>query len=274
MNNTIDEKRMADLLMQLGAQKQIEIEGGRPVVILPSGMTLASLDQYFPPLKIKRNVTLLEAGSFADYVNKFKSPETLIFAQVSETGVTFKAILDYHSAAPELKPAICLHTATFAAIETPEWKTWCDADRQKMNQVDFATWIEDNQKLFVEPAGADLLELIRTLHGHQNARFNTALRLDNGSFSVSYDEDIVVKGSSTAKSGTFELPPTIKAGIAVFQGSELYEVNARLKSRVSERSLTLYFETIAKPQIIRESILALVTQISEKTTIIPLLGNP
>ena len=50
-------------------------------------------------------------------------------------------------------------------------------------------------------------------------------------------------------------------------------MSARLKSRVAERRLVLFFETIAKHEIVRESIMLLTKKISESTTIIPLLGN-
>lgn len=276
MNNTASEKQLVDRLIEFGATapEEIQIEGGRPVVVVPSACQVQSLEKFYPPQRIERAVTLLQADSFADYVNRFKTLDTLIFATVSETGVEFVAMLDYHGPAPELKPAFCSHMAHFAAIETPEWKVWSAADRKAMKQVPFATWIEDNGKLFVEPNGAALLELIRTLHGHNNARFNTALRLDNGAYSVSYDEDRVVKGTSSTTSGEIELPPVIKAGIAVFQGADKYEVSARLKSRIEDRSLNLFFETIAKYDIVRESILLLVKQIATTTGIIPLIGKP
>lgn len=45
-------------------------------------------------------------------------------------------------------------------------------------------------------------------------------------------------------------------------------------SRIEERKLLLYFETISKTDIVRESILLLVSQISEKTQIVPLVGTP
>jgi uncharacterized protein YfdQ (DUF2303 family) len=244
-----------------------------PFVVIPQSQKVESLEELFPPARIKRTVNLLEAGSFIEYVNRFKTANTLIFANVSETGANFTAMLDYHGAAPDLKPAYCAHVAKFEAVETPEWKIWKAANRKPMNQVDFATFLEDNQSLFVEPTGADLLELVRTLHGHRNARFNTALRLDNGSYSVSYDEDVVVKGTSTAKSGEMELPPLIQAGLAVFQGADAYKVSARLKSRCEDRRLVLFFETVALHQIVRESIMLLVKQISEGTKIVPMLGN-
>jgi len=245
-----------------------------PFILVPSGMRAESLAPFRPPPRIKRTVTLLEANSFADYVNKFKMPETLIFVTVTETGCTFRALLDYHQPAPDLTPAYCEHEAVFAAVETPDWKVWKAADRKKLPQVDFAEWIENNSRLMVEPSGAELLELVRSLHGHKNARFNQSIRLDNGAYSVNYDEDVEIKGSVSTKAGAIELPPTIKAGIAVFQGADKYAVEARLKSRIEERRLVLYFETIAITEIVRESIMLIVKQISERTSIVPLIGTP
>lgn len=247
---------------------------GDPFIVLPDGMKAQSLAFLLPPTRIKQGVVLLEAGSFADYVNRYKTERTLIFANVTEKSATLKAVLDYHGAAPDLKPERCEHVATFSTIETPEWKAWLGANRQPMDQVHFATWLEDNLKLFVAPAGAELLELVRTLHGHANARFNTSLRLDNGGFSAAYEEDVSIKGNITTRSETMELPATVKAGIAPFQGVSLYEVTARLKSRVSERKLVLWFETVAVHEIVRDAVLGVTKLVAEKTGIVPLLGSP
>ena len=261
-------------IVELGVSaKPQTVDGGDPFVVIPMGMKTESLAHLAPPKRIKQSPKFLDCSSFTDYVNKFKSGETLIFARVTETSAEFVAVLDYHAAKPKPSPAYCHHTASFATLETPEWKTWLQANRVAMDQVAFATWLEDNQQLFVEPAGADLLELVKSLHGHKNARFNTALRLDNGSYSVGYEEEVVVRGVATAKSGEVELPAIIKTGIAPFQGASNYEVTARLKTRVQDRKLMLWFETIALHVIVRDSILLLTKQISDKTGIVPLLGT-
>ena len=266
-------KETLDTILALANPVIQQPTGAVPFVVIPSAQKVESLEDYFPPARIKRTVMLLEAGSFIEYVKRFKTSDTLIFANVSETGARFTAMLDYHGPAPELKPAYCSHVATFEAIETPEWKIWKVANRKTMNQVEFATFLEDNQSVFVEPTGAALLELVRTLHGHRNARFNTSLRLDNGSYSVSYDEEVVVKGSSSTVGGTMDLPPMIEAGLAVFQGADKYKVAARLKSRCEDRRLVLFYETVALHQIVRESIMLLVKQIADGTEIVPMLGN-
>lgn len=273
MTNSPNEKLLVDRLLELGGnfKPQVAVENGVPFALIPSGMTVQSLEHLAPLTRIKQAVSILEAGSFCDYVNRFKNEDTLIFANVTETAAVFTAVLDYHGPA---KPKYGSHTARFEMIQTPEWKTWMAANRVAMDQVKFATWLEDNLKLIVEPDSADLLEMVRTLHGHNNARFNTALRLDNGAYSVSYDEDTQVKGTSTTRAGEFELPATIKAGIAVFQGCDKYAVSARLKSRCTERKLVLHFETISVHEIVRESILLAVKQVADKTGIIPLIGAP
>jgi uncharacterized protein YfdQ (DUF2303 family) len=204
-------------------------------------------------------------------VNRFKSANTLIFSDVNQSTATFTAVLDYHGA--PAKPDYCAHMARYEMQSTPEWRTWMDADRQNMAQVVFAIWLEDNLKLVVEPESATLLEMVTTLHGHKNARFNDAVRLQTGAFSVNYEEDVSVR-SGKPGAGALELPGTITAGIAVFQGGAPYKVKARLKTVIAERQLHLRFETIGINEIVRDSIMEAVKQIGEKTGIIPLLGNP
>lgn len=268
-----------ELLISTGrGQQAINLNPqGDPYFITPNGVA-ASLSPFFPPRRIKQTVTLLDAWSFVEYVNRFKNADTLIFSNVTEKDATFTAVLDYHEAQPEA-PRYCQHLAKYTTIPTPEWAAWLAANRKPMTQVDFATWLEDNLKLFATPAdseapsGAELLELVQTLHGHQNARFNTALRLNTGAYSVSFDEDIEIKGAIQSRPDKLDLPKEIVGGFAVFQGGEAYAIPARLKTRISERKLMLHFETISLPQLVRENIMAVVKQVADKTGIIPMLGS-
>lgn len=281
-------KEAIDLLLATGrGQNQVmENLSGEPFFIAPSGEP-KGLKGFFPPRRIEQRVKLLDAGSFIDYVNRFKTLDSLIFSDVTEQGATLTAVIDYHT--PEKEggvPDWCRHIATFTTMQTPEWKAWLAGNRKPMEQVEFATWLEDNLHLFVVPKDkvtgqdlpgyptpAELLELVRSLHGHQNARFNTALRLDNGAYSVAYDEDVSVKGTMSTRSEAMELPPLVCGAVSVFQGSAPYAVSARLKSRCVERKLVLWFETINLPAIVRESIMATVKEVGEKTGIVPLLGS-
>jgi len=268
-------------LMALGAThttpQGVKTDNGEsdPFVVLPKDMSVHNLKDVFPPQRIERRVRFDEAGSFCAYLNRFKSPQTQIWCTVDDDlDAEFIAILDYHGPAPELRPAACRHFATYPVIQTPEWKAITNSNRRNFFQVEFAAWLEDNAKLCLSPSGADLLELVRDLHGHRNARFNTAIRLDNGAYSVQFDEDIVIKGNATTKAGEMELPREIKFKAAVFLGGEQFEILARLKTRCENRSLVLFYEIANLNEIRRESLLALVKQVEKETKILPYLGAP
>lgn len=277
----LTEQAIEKLLTTGRAQIPVTTEGSAEAYFIrPDGQPV-SLASFYDPQRIKRTVTLLDANSFALYVNRFKDPWSVIFANVGDDAATFTAILDYHGmhdgAAP--MPDFCDHVAKFTTQLTPEWKAWKAADRKPMSQVDFATWLEDNLNLFTSgaesaPTAGDLLELVQTLHGHQNARFNTALRLNTGAYSTNYDEDIEVKGTISTKAGSIELPRFIVGGFPLFHGCAAYRVDARLKTRIEARKLVIYFETVALPKLVRESLLGVVAQIEDTTKIKPLLGNP
>ena len=278
-------KDAIELLLATGrTQNNIhENPGGDPYLVKPTGEAV-NMGGFYSPRRIKQSPMFQDSGSFADYVNLFKTNESLIFALMTETNATLTAVLDYHrgTVSGVASPNWCQHRAMFAAQPTPEWQAWQAANRRPMNQVEFATWIEDNMNLFATgeiaavheaPSGAELLELVRTLHGHQNARFTSNLRLDNGAYCASYEEDHVVKGMSTVKAGSIELPKQILGGFPLFLGGVPYAVEARLKSRITDRVLMLHFETISPVQLVRENLLALVRQVGEKTGIVPLLGT-
>lgn len=269
---------LVEKLVQLGGTikpQVLQTPNGEsdPFILVPQGAGILNLASVCPPQRIEKTVRLQDVESFCAYVKRFQTEDSLIFCNLAAEGCTFLAVLDYHGAAPALIPHYCKHIARYDSITTPEWAAIRGNSGVQFNQVNFATFLEDNQKLFVNPKGAELLELIKTLHGHRNARFNTSLRLDNGAFSVQYDEDVVVKGSSVSKGGEFNLPDKIHAAMKVFVGGDNWEVTARLKTRCEARTLTIWYEIIGRDEILRENMLSLVRKISKDTDIIPLLGS-
>ncbi len=270
--------------------------GGVPYTFVPAGHQLQSLEHLMPPQRIKQMPHFIDAGSFSDYVNRFKDPATLIFAQVTPTGATLKALLDYHvppgrpvdglaedggfpksDVQTPSAPRYCHHQAFLTLVETEDWKRWIAANRKAMTQVEFATWLEDNAALFNSVKdgalkGADLLELVATLHGKTDVRFNTMIRLKDGANRLNYEEDVGVQGQ--LRSESMDLPPIITAALQPFDGGPTYQVDARLKTRVEGRKLSLWFETVALHKIVRDAILDTVKEVTKATGIIPLLGTP
>ena len=272
-------KEAVEKLMQAGREAAgLKIETntyGEPFAVKPDG-SIVNMAEFYPPRRIKARPSFVEVGSFVAYVNRFKSLNTLIFASLSETGATFTAILDYHGVRADVKGEnyadYCAHVATFSLVKTPDWSAWTEQNREPAGQVDFATWLEDQQHLFNEPSGAELLELVRNLFGKKDAAFNSSIRLDNGAYSVGYQEDIEIQAKTG--SGSMKLPAELIAEMSVFEGLEKKAIRARLKTRVQDRKLWLFFETIQMEQIVRDCIMAAVAEIATKTEIVPMLGSP
>lgn len=263
-------------LAQFGAvdAKIQVVNNGDPFVMVPEGFRVESLSEFAPkrlPDIIEETVTLLEAGSFAEYVNRFKGPGTIIFAQVSDKGARFVAVLDYHE--PGKTNHGC-HLAVFETLPTTEWALWTENNRKPKDQQVFAEFIEDNLRLFVEPPAAELLELVTNLEGHRNARFVNAVRLQSGAQKLEFNEDVEVRGTVTGqKEGSLELPKEITTLIAPFQGAPAVLVRSRLKFRIVKPSLQLWYETVTPHVIVREAILAVTKQIADKTELLPYLGS-
>ena len=143
-------------------------------------------------------------------------------------------------------------------------------------KYEIAAWLEEHAHLFNvvkdgDLRGADLLELVSTLYGKNEVRFNSSIRLKDGKNQLAYDEDVGVQGQ--IKGSVLDLPARISAGMQLFHGGDSYLVEARLKTRIEGRKLALWYETINPVKLRRDAILATVKKIGEATGIIPLLGS-
>jgi len=276
-------KDSIELILATGRGQQTTQKGdtGDAFFIRPDG-NAQSLRPFFKPTRVEAKVNLTDADSFCEYFKRFADSNSLIFGKVENDGATFRAVIDYHGPGAvegSNEPNYCDHVATFSTKKTPEWEAWLKANRKPMPQIEFATWLEDNLHLFTvpnekaptAPSPADLLELVKSLHGHQNATFNTSIRLDNGAHSCAYEESVNVQG--TMRGGAVLLPPFIFGGFPLFQGMPGYLVQARLKSRIENRKLVLFFETVALEKMVGDCLDIVVERIEEKTERTVLIGD-
>lgn len=263
--------------------------GGEHFIVLLNG-SVQSLAPMMPPSRIRANIALIDVGSFCDYVNRFKNPDTLIFANVTENGAKLTAIIDYHGAPPRSnnegtveeigipKPRYGNHRATLELIETDDWKAWVESNGPEaaMTQEQFAVWLEEHAYLFNSVKdgslkGADLLEMVCSLQAKSNVRYNRSIRLQDGRNSLDYEEDVSVTGSLST--GTMVFPQFINAQIQPFEGGPKYYVDARLKTRISGRQLSIWYETVQLNNFIRAAVLDTVKAVTEKTGLIPFIGT-
>ncbi|MGE5151190.1 MAG: DUF2303 family protein [Rhodospirillaceae bacterium] len=243
------------------------VPGGTiPYAVVPVGAHIEELERLLPaPARARAAVTAKSAATFNAYVVAFKTSATAIFADQEE--FTLVGVIDYHL--PET-PAWGSHRVTYAAPRSLEWQTWRGSSGKKMAQADFARFIEDNVVDIRSPAGADVLEVARGLQAQKSVQFVSAIRLSDGAQEFTYSEAVA---GSTSK-GKIKVPEEFKLGIPVFLGGDAYEVTARLRYRINDGQLLLWYE-IYRPEYIERDAFETVCDAANKATAIAVWqGSP
>jgi uncharacterized protein YfdQ (DUF2303 family) len=252
----------------------VSVAGSVPAVVIPQGYKLEAMR--FDAARVPRSVTFTDPPSFIDYVMRYKMAGTLIFAALTDQGCKLVAHLDYHdkpTLAAELNPrAWSTHTATLSLEVTQEWAKWMtnNGGTDPFDQTEFALFLEDNERVFESPSGADLLELVTTLEGRSNVRFNTAIRLNSGKNRLDFEEDVELRGGVTK--GSLEIPAKLLLLIQPFSGVPHYRVEARLRYRIVSKALVFWYETVTPHLVVRDAAKAVLATVAGETGVPVLIG--
>ncbi|EQM69989.1 DUF2303 family protein [Pseudomonas tohonis] len=243
-----------------------------PISLLPDDVKVESLEHLLPaPTRTKVSRTLLDAASFIEYANRFKSPATSLFCNgPDERG--FKAIFDYHQPG---QPAWGDHTALYVCPTTTEWSRWLKANRQPFEQADFAAFIEDNIKDIVvppedtqAPSAADMLEISRTLSAQKNLQFRQGVRLDNGAVQFTFNEEI---NGQAGNAGQLSIPEQFYIGVKPFLGGDTFCIPARFRWRITDKqALSIRFELVRPDKVLEMAYSAVREQIQKGLADVPM----
>ena len=271
-DSLIDHPQTVEALLAAGCAigaKPVSEHGGPPVLLIPEKYKVLELE--VPPERIGRNAVFSDVDSFCNYVNRFITPGTLLFAEVTDTNCTVTAHIDHHNEASleggARERLWSSHHAMLACEPTREWRKWMsrNGSEKPFSQTEFALFLEDNETLFRSPSGADLLELVQTLEGKSNVRFNSAVRLTNGRSKLDYEEDVELRGSMGTTAGALEVPSLLICGITPFEnGPEPYTVRARLRYRIQNKGIVFWYETISPHLILRDAAKAVLDRVREQ----------
>jgi uncharacterized protein YfdQ (DUF2303 family) len=250
----------------------IEPDGlSAPIIVVPTGYKteVPSVERVeawlVNPLRKKGEFHLSELDSFIRYFNEHKTDDSRIFATITDTGAYFEGVLNFHGK----QPAFGDHRCTLKLTPTHEWNVWLTNNKVKMTQADFAQFLEDNADMFTEPTGANLLEIVQTLEGKSHVNISQAVKLQNGQLKLTYTEDVELKGVTSAQAGEMILPMILNVGIAPFQGVTRYAMKARLRYRIENRKITLWYEVIDAHLFVRDVCNGVLTAMEKQTGITP-----
>ena len=242
-----------------------------PIALVPHGVSLENLEHLLPaPTRTKQKLTVLDAESFIEYVNRFATSATAVFCNGPE-GRTFSAVIDYHQ--PD-SPAWREHVATYRCPTTVEWGRWKENDRKRMDQATFAEFIEENVWDITQPANeqnapgaADMLEISRTLEAKKNISFRQGTRLDNGQVQLTYNEEI---DGRAGEAGQLRIPEQFFIGVKPFLGGDAFCVPARFRYRIQDGRLMMWFELVRPDKVLEEAYNAVRDKIQTAINEVPL----
>jgi len=226
---------------------QLNHDGHGAIPLAVVGDVIVDLSKFIPeePDRIRASVTHNSVTSFCDYLNRYKSDESTVFASVLEAPYEFTAILDYHG---KVAANWGTHIVKLVLTETDEWKTWMQSDKSSMNQAEVAIFIEDNLNDIVEPDGATMLELALNLSATQECGFKGKLNLQNGDVGLVVDQQ--TEAVALGKNGEIAIPKELSIKLSPFRGLEQKTISARFRYNLRPPKLTLGYQMIRPKELI------------------------
>lgn len=256
--------------LQSAGKVQRVHEGAFPYIVNNAGEVKGIEAFMLAPVMKRAAVTLHDAASFIAYVNRFKDPGSVVFADLANR--KFEGVLDFHGAqAGEEGPRWGKHRVVFVAETTTEWDEWTEFDKKAMDQVDFARFIEDRIPNIGEPAGADLLEMCLKFEAKKDAAFKSFVRLADGQHQLTYEE--VITGSTGAQNGSMKIPNSFTVVIEPFQGVGEKAVEARFRYRINQGVLKLWYELVRPDDVLEAAFDAIVADITTNVSPAPVLAG-
>lgn len=215
------------------------------------------------PDHIRQAVTVQTADSLADYVNRFATPETLLFADIDQDLIV--AAVDYHA------PGAAKHLDHKASLKLPrsmEWKCWADVDGKLMGQLDFARFLQENAADIVAPDAAEIMEACRDLHAVRKVNFTKAVRTQTDNENFEYTDE-----TEARTRGGLELPTEFKVAIPVYFGGRYVELSAFLRWKLDDGQLTLGVR-LHRPEHVRQAMFKeVVLDVAQRTSRLAVFGK-
>jgi uncharacterized protein YfdQ (DUF2303 family) len=269
---------IARLAVLAQGEHRTSVPHARPFVVVPEGHDLVDIQPRATPHLPAGTVKLRDADSFVRYLTRFCADPNLaplIYAQIDPA--RFVAVLDEHQASKEFEgdsraeivPGWREWRADFTVPASREWLLWNSANRKQMTQTAFAEFLEDNLPDVAAPSGAELLEMALNFEATKTGAFRSVQRLQDGSVNFAWVDETAGKDG-----GTVRMPPLITLRIPVFENEQPSELQARLKYRLADGRLAIWFELVRPHKVLEAAFRAVWKTIEEGTGLKPLLGTP
>ncbi len=266
-----DMRTLIDALSGLNKPHKNPDADGRHFVVVPPDFTVEELPTATLPARPVAKVKLRDAASFIAYFNDHRVYASRIYATLEPA--IFLAVFDDFDPASEMEAETASQSAwrefraEFAVPASREWKLWTAANRKHMSQLAFAEFLQENLPDVKQPDGATLLEMSLNFEAAQQGHFVASQRLQDGSHNLQW------RAENNA-TGSVKLPELITLSIPVFENEAPAAMTARLRYRVTDGKLAIWFELVRPHVVLETAFRATWKRIADETKSVILLGTP
>ena len=254
----VDSIRLDGAIRGLPGEVPIGVRSGEHPEIVSVKQKLEEF-RLFPERKAG-TAKALTLQSFVDLVNRHKTENTAIFANSDWRKPSVVAVIDYHAVAPDGDPAWLKHRVSYEFPLSQPWQEWVGQNGEKMDQVDFATYLEDHIADLSSPEDAEradyertfgtkmatpaeLIQLSRGLQVFSGVQVKNAVTLQSGEASIVFEEE-----HRDAAGNRLQVPGLFILSIAPFFMGDLVRIPVRLRYRLVTGRLTWFFQ-IYRPDL-------------------------
>ncbi|CAH3402081.1 TPA: DUF2303 family protein [Enterobacter asburiae] len=239
----------------------LKTETDIPSVVVPDGFEVKSLESLqLAPSRIRQSANLISPGSLIAYIQRFRDERTVVFADKTKTRIV--AVLDFHQNANN--PSWAAHKAVYDCPFSDEWKSWTANDGSKMDQINFAEFLENNiqnvapvSDSYHGPSGTELLEMVLAFQETRKSEFKSVKRLSDGTCQFQFSDE-------KSGSGNTKMPEKISLAISPFHNGSPYQVDARIRYRLRDGQLVLWYELIEPKKVVEHAFQEIVTDMESQ----------
>jgi len=249
--------------------KTVEVYGIKHALI-PAGRDIKSFERLMlAPSRIVASPCFSDQHGFVEYFKEFKEDGTRIF--VNDNSLIFTTVFDCHH---KDQPAWGDHSASYELNHSSEWKRFNSFNNKKMDQRDFAEFLEDNMEHINGPIkGLELLQLAQNININFKGTLAIEETVSKGLKSLIIKDESRAFGIDTAGK-EIEFPDHLVLSLRVFKNGPLYDFTVKLRQRTNkEQNCLIFWISITDSDAIEEKVFdKVIESIKEETGITPLKG--
>lgn len=259
-----------------------------PMFLAPGAApaSLAALIETYRQAPARRvgTATVTSLRSFIDLIERHKDAHSAVFAETAMPGAKLTGVIDYHQT--DGAPRHAQHRVVYPFPVTPELTAWLGQNGKPMEQLAFATFLEEHaadlasptdaeriewERLFKERFSApnELLDLSRSLEICVGQTVKRAERLQSGERTIEFVE------TQTDRAGNkVDVPGIFMVSVQAFVDGDPIRMPARLRYRVKAGDISWHYQLYRPDFWIRNQVQIDLDKVGRETGLPTYEGTP